>query len=141
MPEDNVHKGIVSKIECDTLTIKVLEDADANCDGCKIAVICGQNKDQGTVRIGVDNASDFAVGDVVRFYTSRSSQQKGIVLAFIIPIVLVVGLTLGLLHAGLGDGASLLTALGVTMLYYGVLYLLRHHVAGQLKWKVIKTNQ
>lgn len=140
MPEDNVHTGVVTGVGRDLLTIKVMEDANASCDGCKIAVICGQNKDQALVRIGVDNADDFAVGDRVRFYTSRASQQKGIILAFIIPIILVTGVTLGLLYLGQSDAVSLLSGLGVTVLYYGVLYLLRRFVAGQLKWKVIKTN-
>lgn len=137
MPETDVeHRGLVTAVGRNQLTVNVNDSK--SCGGCAVAAFCGQKSDRGDVTIDVADAAAFAVGDHVRFEPSRASQQRGIVMAFVAPLVLLLACVLALIEWGVDQGVSVLCGLGALAVYYLMLYLGRNRI--KLKWTVTKTN-
>jgi hypothetical protein len=49
-------------------------------------------------------------------------------LAFVLPMLLILGALFGISRAGYSDGAAALTAIGILIVYYFGLYLFRKHI-------------
>lgn len=138
MAEDIRHRGFVRSIEGNRITVAVTEQNES-CDGCKIALICGQKNDKSQVTVDAD-PTGLAVGDEVELSPMESSQWRGILMAFVVPIVVMMALILGLTAFGANEPTALIIAIAAVGVYYVILYLFRERVSSGLKWKIRKTN-
>ena len=77
------------------------------------------------VQVPTDPYASYGVGDEVRIVLKATMDLKAVWLAYFLPLLLLLAVTLGLIWAGVGELVSGLAGIGAAGVYYFVLWLLR----------------
>ena len=130
------HEGIVESVGADFCKVRILQ-ASA-CSSCSARSLCRSSESKEKVIEVSGHYPTLQVGDKVTLIGSIRQGLKASVLAYIVPLILMlialfVGTRLG------GDGIGALAALLVLALYYGVLFLFRDKLGRQFAFE-IETN-
>lgn len=128
------HRGTVVAVEGDNLKVEIL--SVSACGACSAANLCSAaEKKSKVVDVVASDGRMFKVGDVVDFYGEDSMGIRAVVIAYVLPLLLVVaGLLCGRL-LGLGDAGCAICAVAPLVPFYVGLYLLRGRVDRQFKFK------
>ena len=78
-----------------------------------------------TVEVPTDPYANYAVGDEVEVLLKASMGFKAVWLCYAIPLVVLLGVILGLMALGVAEVPSALVGLAAIGLYYLLLYLFR----------------
>ena len=118
------HEGIVTKISGDELEIKIL--AQSACAACHAKSACGMGE-QGEKILTVPRPQgrEFALNQKVNVKMAVGQGNKAAVLAYLIPILLLLAVLFVCLGFGLNEGLSALIAIVALIPYYIILYLKR----------------
>lgn len=130
------HEGIVESIGTECCSVRILQ-ASA-CSSCSARLMCRSSESKEKLIEVKGHYPTLQVGDKVTLTGSVHQGLRASVLAYIVPLILMlIALYLGTRLGG--DGIGALAALIVLVLYYGVLYLLRDKLGKQFSFK-IETN-
>lgn len=130
------HEGIVESIGTECCSVRILQ-ASA-CSSCSARQFCRSSESKEKLIEVKGHYPTLQVGDKVTLIGSVHQGLRASVLAYIVPLILMlIALYLGTRLGG--DGIGALAALIVLVLYYGVLYLLRDKLGKQFSFK-IETN-
>lgn len=135
------HDGIVEHIGTDG-HVRVRITQMAACAGCKVAAHCNAAEQKvKTVDVyqafGADRGPQpprLKVGDAVVVATSGAAAGRALLLAFGLPLMLLLVVLAALLAAGVGEGTSALAALAILAPYYLLLWLCRDKIAGKISF-------
>ena len=120
---DISHIGKIVDIAPDFITVEIV--AESACASCHAASLCG-TADATHKAISVRNTlGNWKVGQEVRVVLKRSMGFKAVWLAYALPLLVLLAVLLTLNASGMTELASGLIAIGVTALYYLVLWLFR----------------
>ena len=125
------HSGTVEAISGDSITVRFMQTSA--CAACKVAGHCSaaESKEKTVVVRDAAAARCHTVGDLVTVSMTASNGRRAVVLAFVIPFLIMVGI-LGLcLWLTGSEATAALTGLASLIPYYAVLYLMRDRLAGQ----------
>ena len=118
------HEGIVTKITDDELEIKIL--AQSACAACHAKSACGMGEQaEKTLTVPRPKGQEFKLMQKVNVKMAIGQGNKAAVLAYLIPIVLLLAVLFVCLGLGLGEGLSALISIVALIPYYIVLYLRR----------------
>ena len=118
------HEGIVTKITDDELEIKIL--AQSACAACHAKSACGMCEQAEKVLIVPrPKDRDFALNQKVNVRMAIGQGNKAAVLAYLIPIVLLLAVLFVCLGLGMNEGLAALVSIIALVPYYIVLYLRR----------------
>lgn len=118
------HPGIVTKTEMKSAEVKILQ-ASA-CASCNSKGLCSvAEMEEKIVEIKSHNIKDLKVGDRVTLSLKRAQGNKAVLYAYFIPFLLVVGTIILAIWLFKDEGVAALSAIGITVLYYFILYLFR----------------
>ena len=118
------HEGIVTKITDDELEIKIL--AQSACAACHAKIACGMGEQAEKILIVPrPKGQDFALNQKVNVKMTVGQGNKAAVLAYLIPIILLLAVLFVCLGLGLNEGLSALLGIVALITYYIVLYLRR----------------
>ena len=118
------HEGIVTKITDDELEIKIL--AQSACAACHAKSACGMGEQAEKILIVPrPKGQDFALNQKVNVKMAIGQGNKAAVLAYLIPILLLLAVLFVCLGFGLNEGLSALIAIVALIPYYIILYLRR----------------
>lgn len=135
MSENISHPGIVESIDNNLVIVRITQYSA--CAGChaKSACTAADRKDKSmTVE---DSSGDFKVGDRVLIIGRSSMGMQAVVLAFVVPLILlVVSLAVGASY--LSEGMNGLLALLVLAVYYLILYKFRDKLKKHFVFKLKK---
>ena len=107
-------------------TTTVAFSSHASCSSCKAAALCGMAEaEEKAVQVPTDPYASYGVGDEVRIVLKATMGLKAVWLAYFLPLLLLLAVTLGLIWAGVGELVSGLAGIGAAGVYYFVLWLLR----------------
>lgn len=127
------HEGIVENIGTDRCSVRILQ-ASA-CSSCSARSLCRSSESKEKVVEVSGHYPTLQVGDKVTLVGSVRQSLKATVLAYVVPLVLMlIALYVGTRMGGDGIGAT--TALLVLALYYGVLYLFRDRLGKNFTFKI-----
>ena len=127
------HDGIVERIGTDSCSVRILQ-ASA-CSSCGARQLCRSSESKEKVIDVKGHYPTLHVGDSVTLSGSVHQGLRASVLAYIVPLILMVAaLVAGIRLSGEGTGA--LAALLALALYYGILYLLRDKLGRQFTFKI-----
>ena len=127
------HDGIVERIGTDSCSVRILQ-ASA-CSSCGARQLCRSSESKEKVIDVKGHYPTLHVGDSVTLSGSVHQGLRASVLAYIVPLILMVAaLVTGIRLSG--EGAGALAALLALALYYGVLYLLRDKLGRQFTFKI-----
>lgn len=99
------------------------------CAACKAKSVCSEGgstgEGGGRKMTLINDGQGYVVGEQVMLVMRRSSGFKAVVIAYLVPVFVVVGTLLALQAAGVRDTVAALLTLGVLCLYFLVIRLLR----------------
>ena len=118
------HEGIVTKITDDELEIKIL--AQSACAACHAKSACSMGEQaEKILTVPRPKDRDFAISQKVNVTMAIGQGNKAAVLAYLIPIVLLLAVLFACLGLKLSEGLSALISIVALIPYYIVLYLRR----------------
>ena len=130
------HEGIVESIGPGSCRVRILQ-ASA-CSSCSARQLCRSSESKEKLIEVRGHYPTLQVGDSVTLTGSVRQGLRASVLAYIVPLFLMVAalFTCSRLY---GEGTGALTALLVLALYYGVLYMMRDRLGKEFEFE-IETN-
>lgn len=124
MKNDVSHKGKVVKMTPQVTTVAILQHGA--CSQCHAAGLCGMaDIAEKAVELPTDPYASYGVGDEVEVLLKATMGLKAVWLAYFVPLLVLMGVVLGLIGLGVPEVFTGLSALGAVALYYLVLYLFR----------------
>jgi len=128
--EEINHKGKIVSITPQITTVSILQHSA--CGECHAAGLCGMaDLAEKSVEIPTDPYAFHSVGDEVEVVLKASMGLKAVWLCYAIPLVILLGVVVGLLQSGLGEVAAGLSGLAAIGLYYLLLYLFRNKLKNE----------
>ena len=129
------HEGVVSKITDDELEIKIL--AQSACAACHAKSACGMGEQaEKILTVPRPKGKDFAIGQKVNVRMAIGQGNKAAVLAYLIPILLLLAVLFACLGLGVNEGLSALISIVTLVPYYIVLYLKRDKLRKQFDYTI-----
>lgn len=124
MGEKITHAGVVEHIDGSRVRVRIVQTSA--CAACKVSGHCNAAEaKEKLVDVFTASASQLKVGDAVTVAASRQMATQALLLAFGLPLVIMLAVLLAVLSLTGREGLSALCALGALLPYYGVLWLLR----------------
>ena len=118
------HEGIVTRITDDELEIKIL--AQSACAACHAKSACGMGEQaEKTLTVPRPQGKDFAINQKVNVKMAIGQGNKAAVLAYLIPILLLLAVLFLCLGLHVNEGLAALISIVALVPYYIVLYLRR----------------
>lgn len=136
MSEETIsHEGIVTKITDDILEIKIT--ALSACAACHAKSACNMSDQQEKIlTVPRPENQEFHLFQKVNVVMAVRQGNKAAVLAYLIPIILLLAVLFTCLGLGLGDGLSALISIAALIPYYIVLYLQRDKIKRQFEYRI-----
>ena len=129
------HEGIVTKITDDELEIKIL--AQSACAACHAKSACGMGEQaEKILTVPRPKNKDFELNQKVNVKMAIGQGNKAAVVAYLIPIMLLLAVLFTCLGLGLSEGLSALTSFVTLIPYYIVLYLRRDKLKQQFEYSI-----
>ena len=131
------HKGNITKIDNNTITVKVLQlSACAHCEGKKFCTLAESKEKE--VKISVSNPADYSIGEEVEILVQKKQMFTAVLWAYVLPLIL--------LFAGVGVGTALemqevhtaLLGLVAVVVYYVFLFAINKILSKSLEFKISK---
>ena len=131
------HEGIVEHIGTNYCLVRILQ-ASA-CSSCSARSLCRSSESKEKVIDVSGHYPTLHVGDTVTLVGSVRQGLKASVLAYIVPLVLMLVALFAGTHFH-GEGIGALVALLALALYYGVLFLLKDKIRKHFTFRIETTN-
>lgn len=121
------HTGCVVSIDGEHAVVKVLQTSA--CATCKAKKFCqsNENKEKLIDVFGIDGRK-IEVGDVVTVCATASMGRKALLLAYVLPLLVLVGVLVIVLWITDDEPIACLAGIGALLPYYTVLYLLKDRI-------------
>lgn len=132
------HKGIVTSSGGGVVRVEIV--SQSACASCHAAGLCSASEKK-KKEIEVRSSFPYEVGEEVNVLLSRSMGLRAVLLAYAIPLFVILAVTVGLCYAGVPELTAGLAGLGALALWYCVVYLLRNRIAGGYAFSVEKITK
>ena len=127
------HEGIVNKITDDELEIKIL--AQSACAACHAKSACGMGEQaEKILTVPRPKDKEFTLNQKVNVKMAIGQGNKAAVLAYLIPIILLLAVLFVCLGFGLSEGFSALISIVALIPYYIILYLRRDKLKNKFEY-------
>lgn len=129
------HEGIITKITDDELEIKIL--AQSACAACHAKSACGMGEQaEKILTVPRPKDKDYELNQRVNIKMAIGQGNKAAVLAYLIPIVLLLAVLFTCLGLGLNEGLSALISIVALIPYYITLYLRRDKLKQKFEYSI-----
>lgn len=132
------HKGVVSKAEHGIVTVKI--DREMDCDACHAKGLCVTSRQNEKLIEVVDRTGNFHQGDSVELTGESSLGLRAVLVAFGIPLILIIAAVFIFVSMGWNETTSGLAGLSILFVYYLILYLLRNQLKKEFAFTLKKLN-
>lgn len=135
--ESNIisHKGVVTKITDEELEIKIL--SQSACAACHAKSACGMGEQaEKILTVPRPKSKDFALMQRVNVRMAIGQGNKAAVLAYLIPIILLLAVLFVCLGLGISEGISALLSVIALIPYYIILYLRRDKLKQKFEYLI-----
>ncbi len=138
MSDSISHRGIIDKIEDDTLFVRIMQQSA--CAGCHAKNMCSASESKEKIIEVRDNSHLYTINEEVILTGKTSLGLKAVFLAFVIPVLIVVATIIVGNISGWDEAASALASLILLVPYYGILYSLREKLKRTFVFTLKKLN-
>ncbi len=131
------HKGRVVSVTPEVTTVEIV--SESACGACHAKGLCslGDSKVK-MVEVPTSGWSDIRPGDEVEVVLKASMGHKAVLLAYMIPLVLLVAVLLVAVSAGVGELYAGLAAIAAVAVYYFGLWLMRGRLRNEYIFNIKK---
>ena len=127
------HEGIIEHIGTDHCTVRIMQ-ASA-CSSCRARQLCRSSESKEKVIEVRGHYPTLHVGDSVVLSGSVRQGLRASVLAYVVPLVLMLIALFAGTHIG-GEGIGALAALLVLAIYYGGLYMMKDRIGKEFAFTI-----
>lgn len=118
------HNGTVERIMSHTVVVSIAQETA--CAACSVASLChSADKEQKSIEIVTSEASKYEVGQPVTIVGEVGLGLRAVIWAYVVPILLVVGVLMFVSYLTAREGLAAVIALSSLIPYYIILYGLR----------------
>lgn len=118
------HNGTVERIMSHTVVVSIAQETA--CAACFVASLChSADKEQKSIEIVTPEASKYEVGQPVTIVGEVGLGLRAVIWAYVVPILLVVGVLMFVSYLTAREGLAAVIALSSLVPYYIILYGLR----------------
>lgn len=129
------HEGLVSKITEDSLEIKIV--AQSACAACHAKSACSMgDQTEKILTVPRPEGREFQLMQQVKVIMAINQGNKAAILAYLIPIILLLATLFICLGCGLGEGLSALISIAALVPYYIVLYTQRDKLKKKFEYRI-----
>jgi len=122
--ENITHPGIIDKVGEDKVFVKIL--AMSACSTCHAKSICSVAEiEEKIVEVNKESGREYREGQEVVVAMKKSLGGKAVFLGYLLPFLLLIGVLIAVLTLSGDEGIAGLSAIGILIPYYLVLYLSR----------------
>ncbi len=125
-------------IRVDAAEIEVEVCRPEACTACKAKSVCSEGGGEGKRMTLVNDGQGYRVGEQIQLVMRRSAGLKAVVIAYLVPVVLVVAALLIFQATPMSDTTAALLTLGILVLYFVIIRLLRGRINNQLTIEIEK---
>lgn len=127
------HAGVVDGVEGECVRVRILQSSA--CSACKVAAHCNASETKEKIIDVMDaDASHYQKGDQVMVVADTAVGFRAGLYGYLLPLILMVVTLVGVLAATHSEGLAALSALGILMPYYVLLFLMRNKLRNRLSF-------
>lgn len=127
------HAGVVDGVEGECVRVRILQSSA--CSACKVAAHCNASETKEKVIDVMDaDASHYQKGDQVMVVADTAVGFRASLYGYLLPLILMVVTLVCVLAATHSEGLAALSALGILMPYYVLLFLMRNKLRNRLSF-------
>ena len=136
MSEETIsHEGVITKITDDILEIKIT--AQSACAACHAKSACTMSDQaEKTLTVPRPEGQEFQLFQKVKVIMSVGQGNKAAVLAYLVPILVLLAVLFICLGVGLGEGLSALISIAALIPYYTILYFQRDKLKRRFEYRI-----
>lgn len=129
------HEGVIVGIEGNCINVRILQSSA--CSSCQAKSLCrvSESKEK-DVQVYVAPGHGYEVGQQVMVIATERQGWRAVLIAFAIPLLLLLAMLAGASAFGAGELASALVSLGVLVPYYMVVALFRERIRGMMGFRI-----
>ena len=129
------HAGVVDGVEGECVRVRILQSSA--CSACKVAAHCNASETKEKIIDVMDaDASHYQKGDQVMVVADTAVGFRASLYGYLLPLVLMVVTLVGVLAATHSEGWAALSALGILIPYYVLLFLMRNKLRNRLSFSL-----
>lgn len=129
------HPGIIDSIEGNRAMVRILQSSA--CSACKVAAHCNASETkEKMVEVRIGDTQAYTKGDAVVVVADASVGFRASLYGYLLPLAVMVVTLITVLKVTHSEGAAALSALGVLVPYYMVLYLFRNRLKKRLTFEI-----
>ena len=127
------HNGVVDRVEEGCVRVRILQSSA--CSACKVAAHCNASETKEKIIDVMDaDASHYQKGDQVMVVADTAVGFRASLYGYLLPLILMVVTLVGVLAATHSEGLAALSALGILIPYYVLLFLMRNKLRNRLSF-------
>lgn len=127
------HAGVVDGVEGECVRVRILQSSA--CSACKVAAHCNASETKEKIIDVMDaDASHYQKGDQVMVVADTAVGFRASLYGYLLPLVLMVVTLVAVLAASHSEGLAALSALGILIPYYVLLFLMRNKLRNRLSF-------
>lgn len=137
MSEETVsHEGVITKIDGNTLEIKII--AQSACAACHAKSACTMSDQaEKVLTVPKPEGQEFQLFQKVKVVMAVGQGNKAAILAYLVPIILLLSALFICLGIGLSEGLSALIGIAALIPYYIVLYFCRDKLKKRFEYTIM----
>lgn len=129
------HAGVVDGVEGECVRVRILQSSA--CSACKVAAHCNASETKEKIIDVMDaDASHYQKGDQVMVVADTAVGFRASLYGYLLPLILMVVTLVGVLAATHSEGLAAVSALGILMPYYVLLFLMRNKLRNRLSFSL-----
>lgn len=133
--EDITHPGIVENVTESTVFVKIL--AMSACSSCHAKGMCNlAEMEEKVVEVRKESGREFRGGDKVTVTMRRSQGSKAVMLGYVVPFLVMMGMLVLVLVLTGNEGLAGLSAILVLVPYYWLLYVYRNKLKRSFSFRI-----
>lgn len=127
------HAGVVDGVEGECVRVRILQSSA--CSACKVTAHCNASETKEKIIDVMDaDASHYQKGDQVMVVADTAVGFRASLYGYLLPLILMVVTLVGVLAATHSEGLAALSALGILIPYYVLLFLMRNKLRNRLSF-------
>ena len=127
------HAGVVDGVEGECVRVRILQSSA--CSACKVAAHCNASETKEKIIDVMDaDASHYQKGDQVMVVADTAVGFPASLYGYLLPLILMVVTLVGVLAATHSEGLAAVSALGILIPYYVLLFLMRNKLRNRLSF-------
>lgn len=127
------HAGVVDGVEGECVRVRILQSSA--CSACKVAAHCNASETKEKIIDVMDaDASHYQKGDQVMVVADTAVGFRASLYGYLLPLILMVVTLVGVLAATHSEGLAAVSALGILIPYYVLLFLMRNKLRNSLSF-------